>query len=408
MLYNSAIAISPSGQLVCHYRKINVETLWASPGPAVQDNVFLTPWGGVGLLICSDVYPALLPRVTALKGASLILLPTNWPLSEYGYPQQLIRLRALENGAWLLVANRGGQEEELDFSKAKSYLADSSGQILKSLTSGVDNRVRSFEIPLNDDGVIEDNRVEVLSTRQSGQYHRVYGDLTRVKNLSSYLELPAPGYLDVHALAPGRVNAVEFLEKVIDSFRPGDLVLLPQAVYNDEALRRIIRLSKKAKVGIFASKNANGLNRFVTSRPIGSQVKSNFSQWPVYDYGTARIMMADLAALKHPELALAAAKEGVDLILCSAEDLTKEDILTLTHRTIEQVAIAAAAPQSALVTLIPQGRGRGRGVSVLAGQVCTYTVDTNLTRFKIFQDRVDFETLFKSPIPTSPWTRTHP
>ena len=72
------------------------------------------------------------------------------------------------------------------------------------------------------------------------------------------------------------------------------------------------------------------------------------------------------------------------------------------------MAVAAAAPQSALVSLIPDGHSLGRGVSVMAGQVGTYTVDTNLTRAKTFQDRVDFEVIFKNPVKEVPWLRLRP
>ncbi|MDR2387751.1 MAG: carbon-nitrogen hydrolase family protein [Deltaproteobacteria bacterium] len=408
MLYNSAFVISPNGQAVCHYRKINAESLWAAPGPSVQDNVFLTPWGGLGLLICSDAYNALLPRVTALKGASLILLPTNWPVAESGFPSSLFRLRAMENGTWLLVANRGGQEEELDFSKARSFLVDPGGQVSRGTSSGVDHRVRAYDLPLDQNGLIEDQRLSAFNGRQPDQYHRVYGDLSRIKNITGFLALPKAGYLDVHALAPGSAHPLDFLEKVLDLFSPGSLVLMPQADYGDENLRQINRLAKKAQVGIFAAKNGSGPGRFVSGKQIGGPIKSNFSHWPIYDFGAARLMMVDLDSLWHPELAVAAAKDGIDLILCPALELSKEDLLMLSLRPIEQLAVAASCPSSALISLIPQGHGPGRGTTALAGQVATYTVDTRLTRQKSFQDRVDFEALFLEPILESTWLRAHP
>jgi predicted amidohydrolase len=409
MLYNSSFAISPSGQQVCHYRKINAESLWAAPGPAVQDNVFLTPWGTMGVLICSDAYNALLPRVTSLKGASLILMPSNWPLSEGGFPLSLFRLRAMENGAWILVANRGGKEDEIDFTKSKSFVVDPSGQITRGTSSGVDHRVRAYDLPLNGEGIIEELRLNVLNTRQSGQYHRVYGDMSRIKNLTGFLGLPEPGYLDVHALAPGgRKHPVDFLEKVLDVFSPGSLVLLPQADYGDEDIRRLNRLAKKAQVGVFAAKNGSGPGRFIAGKQIGSPIKSNFANWPVYDFGSARLMMCDLDSLWHPELSVAAAKDGIDLILCPAAEISKEDALMLTLRPIEQLAVAACSAHTALISLIPQGHGPGRGTTALAGQVATYTVDTRLTRAKTFQDRVDFEAIFKNPIMETPWMRAHP
>ena len=80
----------------------------------------------------------------------------------------------------------------------------------------------------------------------------------------------------------------------------------------------------------------------------------------------------------------------------------------LTLRPIEQVAVAAASPNLALISLIPQGHGAGRGTTALTGQVATYPVDTKLTRQKTFQDRVDFETVFREPILGTPWLRLHP
>jgi hypothetical protein len=186
------------------------------------------------------------------------------------------------------------------------------------------------------------------------------------------------------------------------------LVVLPQADYGEESLRQINRLAKKSQLGVFTAKFGSGINRFVASKQLGNPVKSNFTHWPVYDFGPARIAQVDLESLRHPELALAAAKEGVDIILCPAADLTKEDLLTLTFRPIEQVAVAAASPQSAIISLIPQGHGPGRGVNALAGQVATYSVDTNLTRVKSFQDRVDFPTLFRKPIGGVVWLKEHP
>ena len=79
IFYNSAFALDPQGEVVCRYRKINAEHRWACPGNPLADNTFATPWGRVGLLICSDSYHSLMPRITALRGADLLLIPANWP-----------------------------------------------------------------------------------------------------------------------------------------------------------------------------------------------------------------------------------------------------------------------------------------------------------------------------------------
>lgn len=92
ILYNSAIVLGPDGKRACRYRKINAESRWACPGDPCSDNTFETPWGRVGVLICSDSYHGLMPRVTALRGADLLLVPANWPPSGID-PRELWRAR---------------------------------------------------------------------------------------------------------------------------------------------------------------------------------------------------------------------------------------------------------------------------------------------------------------------------
>ncbi|MDR0355404.1 MAG: hypothetical protein LBJ64_06670 [Deltaproteobacteria bacterium] len=403
VFYNSALALAPNGQLVCHYRKINSEARWAAPGPAAQENVFQTPWGGIGLLICSDVYYSLLPRLAALKGASLLLTPANWPASGEGFPLSLWRLRAMENGFWLLAANRGGEEPAIDFSRAKSCLIEPGGTLAKSFSSVVDERVKVFDIPLDQNGHVPDLRKERLASRQTEQYHRLYCNISKIGNLTRFLALPEPGQLDVHALAPGEENPVEFLASLVETLRPGGLVLLPLADYSDEDLKRINYFSKKANVAIVGFRNGQNRPLALASRSMGSPMKTGFTHFPVYEWGPARIMLADLESVWHPELALAAAKEGVDLILCSQAELSKDDELMLTLRPIEQVALAAAGRNLALVSLIPHGHGPGRGSLAQAGHMASYPVDTRLTRSKTFLDIVDYPGLFRKPVLTSAW-----
>ena len=125
---------------------------------------------------------------------------------------------------------------------------------------------------------------------------------------------------------------------------------------------------------------------------------TNLSEWAVFDVGPARVMPADLSVLAHPEAALAASKEGVDLVLSPAESLSDDDVRLVNLRPVEQMATAACGRDRAILALVPRGHGPWRGERAGSGQTLTYVVDTKVTRDKRFQDRVDFEALFSPPI----------
>ncbi len=61
IFYNSAVVIGPDGGKLLRYSKINAEARWACPGNPLQENTCNTPWGRMGVLICSDTYHGLLP-----------------------------------------------------------------------------------------------------------------------------------------------------------------------------------------------------------------------------------------------------------------------------------------------------------------------------------------------------------
>lgn len=77
--HNSAVLLGPDGRIKARRRKVTAEAKWACPGTAIQNDCCDTPFGRVGLLICSETYFSLLPRTMALKGVDLLLVPANWP-----------------------------------------------------------------------------------------------------------------------------------------------------------------------------------------------------------------------------------------------------------------------------------------------------------------------------------------
>ena len=80
-VYNAAIFISPEGKILLKYRKINVLTVAQdiySIGETLS--VVKTPFGVVGVNICSDNYIDSLDigHTLARKGAQIILSPSSW------------------------------------------------------------------------------------------------------------------------------------------------------------------------------------------------------------------------------------------------------------------------------------------------------------------------------------------
>jgi predicted amidohydrolase len=80
-IYNTAIFISPEGNILLKYRKINVLTVAQdiySIGETLS--VVKTPFGVVGVNICSDNYIDSLDigHTLARMGAQIILSPSSW------------------------------------------------------------------------------------------------------------------------------------------------------------------------------------------------------------------------------------------------------------------------------------------------------------------------------------------
>ena len=79
-VYNSAAVVDSTGVLAV-YRKTHLwdkEKLIFTPG-AVTAPVVDTPVGRLGILICYDLEFPEMTRSLALRGAELIVVPTNWP-----------------------------------------------------------------------------------------------------------------------------------------------------------------------------------------------------------------------------------------------------------------------------------------------------------------------------------------
>jgi len=83
-VFNAAVLVSDSGEVVLHHRKINeldfAHTLYA---PGDRLSVVETPFGKVGVMICADAFVPGHPisRTLGSMGAQLILSPCAWAVA---------------------------------------------------------------------------------------------------------------------------------------------------------------------------------------------------------------------------------------------------------------------------------------------------------------------------------------
>ena len=89
-LFNAAVLISASGEILLHHRKLNeLDFARALYSRGDRLGVAETPWGRVGLMICADAFAEglVVSRSLGHMGAKLILSPCAWavpPTHEIG------------------------------------------------------------------------------------------------------------------------------------------------------------------------------------------------------------------------------------------------------------------------------------------------------------------------------------
>jgi len=114
-IYNSIAAIGPRGELMGKYRKAHLaayppldEDSCISPG----DSLSAIAIGDMtwGLMICYDLRFPELSRSLVLQGAEVLVLCSAWPFPRVFHWDILTRARAIENQAYLIAANRVGND----------------------------------------------------------------------------------------------------------------------------------------------------------------------------------------------------------------------------------------------------------------------------------------------------------
>ena len=128
---NSCVLIGPSG-IAATYRKIHLPFLGVDRFTTPGNRPFTVhDLGGlrVGMTICYDGSFPESARCLMLRGADLVILPTNWPTGAMGTAKYLVSARALENHIYYAAVNRTGSERGFSFI-GRSRIVDVRGEPL--------------------------------------------------------------------------------------------------------------------------------------------------------------------------------------------------------------------------------------------------------------------------------------
>ena len=113
-IYNTAVLLDSDGEIEGFYRKAHLFPLMGEDAnlcPGGDMPVFTTPFGTMGLQICYDLRFPEITRALALKGATLIVSPSQFPYPRLDHWKILTRARALENQVYFASVNRCGRDE---------------------------------------------------------------------------------------------------------------------------------------------------------------------------------------------------------------------------------------------------------------------------------------------------------
>ncbi|MGK0714951.1 nitrilase-related carbon-nitrogen hydrolase [Leucobacter sp. W1153] len=117
-LHNTAVLISPTGEIAHTYRKIHVfgyqslEAELLTPGDAL--GVSSSPLGPLASTTCYDLrFPGLWLELGA-RGAESVAVPAAWPAARREHWRLLTQARAVEHQLWVLAVNACGSQGEIE------------------------------------------------------------------------------------------------------------------------------------------------------------------------------------------------------------------------------------------------------------------------------------------------------
>lgn len=156
LCYDTAFLVGPDGYIgkTRKARLWRLERLYLTPGKLERD-VYDVGFARIGIISCYEIGFPEITRSCAAQGADILVV-----VSAFGMPRLynwdlLTKSRALENGCFLIAANRVGKEKDSEFC-GHSRIVSPKGEVLAD--AELDELVITEELDLED---ISRQRVEV-------------------------------------------------------------------------------------------------------------------------------------------------------------------------------------------------------------------------------------------------------
>ncbi|WP_428236383.1 nitrilase-related carbon-nitrogen hydrolase [Gracilimonas sp.] len=144
-LYDSSPVINTDGSILGTTRMVHIteyacfhEQQYYTPG----DNgapVYETPFGKIGIAICYDRHYPEYMRALALAGADVVFIPQAGSVGEWpeGLYEAEVRTAAFQNGYFVALCNRVGEEPKLTFA-GESFVCNPAGEIIARAGEGTE------------------------------------------------------------------------------------------------------------------------------------------------------------------------------------------------------------------------------------------------------------------------------
>ena len=179
--FNTSVLITPDGGIAALYRKVHLfdievpgevsylESRNIAPGHAIV--VSPLTWCNLGMTICFDLRFAALYRQLALRGASVIAIPSAFNAKTgRAHWEVLVRVRAIENHVFVIAAAQVGVTAEGLHSYGHSMIVGPWGEILgESTVDSEDVVVASIDLS---DVARRRSQIAVLDLQRDDLYGR--------------------------------------------------------------------------------------------------------------------------------------------------------------------------------------------------------------------------------------------